>query len=162
MDAITHLYRTALLWTGSTAAGYDHYDRSHRLTADGPSAELTLSADPAFRGDRSLFNPEQLLVAAASSCQMLSFLAVAAKSRLDVTSYLDDAVAVMPEDDRPVRITRIELHPTVTLTDHGSGRPDGERLQHLTDVAHRECFIASSLRSEVVVHPTFEWVDGND
>lgn len=154
-----HTYRTSLSWEGTTGRGYAHYDRTHRLRAEPAEVGLTLSSDPAFLGDPSLLNPEQLLVAAASSCQMLSFLAVAAAARLDVRSYDDDVLAVMPEADRPVRITRIELRPTIVLADTTAPRPTEERLIHLCEVAHRECFIANSLTSDVVVAPTFSWVD---
>ena len=168
--ADVHRYRTALTWAGSTGVGYDAYDRTHEVRAHvdhgdegegqgsgGSGLGLSLSSDPAFRGDSARLNPEQLLVAAASSCQLLSFLAVAARARLDVVAYDDVATAVMPEDDPPVRITRIDLHPHVVLADTDRERPTAERLAHLTEVAHRECFIASSLRSEVVVSPTFAW-----
>lgn len=158
-DAPVHTYRTSLTWAGSTGEGYGGYDRTHRLTADPAETELALSSDPAFLGDPALLNPEQLLVAAASSCQLLSFLAVAARARLDVVSYRDDATAVMPEDDTPVRITRIELRPQLVLADTGSPRPTTDRLRHLTEVAHRECFIANSLATEVVVEATFTWQD---
>jgi organic hydroperoxide reductase OsmC/OhrA len=152
-----HRYRATLAWDGSTGVGYERYDRAHRVQAPPAPVELALSSDPAFRGDPSRLNPEQLLVAAASSCQLLSFLAVAARARLDVVSYRDEADAVMPEDDPPVRITRIDLHPQVVLTDTERGRPTPERLEHLTEVAHRECFIANSLTTEVTVSPTFTW-----
>ncbi len=155
-DAV-HRYATSLSWAGSTADGYRRYARAHRLRAEPAAAGLDLSSDPAFLGDPDLLNPEQLLVAAASSCQLLSFLAVAARARLDVVAYTDDATAEMPEDDAPIRITRIDLHPVVTLADTDRERPSPERLAHLSEVAHRECFIANSLRSDVVVHPTFTW-----
>ena len=83
----THTYRTELAWVGSTGVGYDAYDRAHRVDAAPAEAALDLSSDPAFRGDPARLNPEQLLVAAASSCQLLSFLAVAARARLDVVGY---------------------------------------------------------------------------
>jgi len=152
----THPYRTSLRWTGSTRAGYRAYERTHEVRADRADAVLALSSDPAFRGDPDLLNPEQLLVAAASSCQLLSFLAVAAKARLDVVAYEDEATAVMPEDDPPMRLTQIVIRPTITVVStDGGGDPTDERLAHLCEVAHRECFIANSLRTEVVVEPTF-------
>lgn len=154
----THRYRTSLRWIGSTGAGYEAYDRAHRLDAEPATTPLDLSSDPAFRGDPARLNPEQLLVAAASSCQLLSFLAVAARARLDVVSYDDRADAVMPEDDEPMRITRIELRPSVVLADTDRPRPTPERLAHLTEVAHRECFIANSVRSEITVAPVFRWI----
>ena len=154
-----HTYRSELSWTGNTRAGYKHYDRAHQLTVPPSVTGLALTADPAFLGDPSLLNPEQLVLAAASSCQLLSFLAVAAAARLNVVGYTDKSTAVMPEDDLPMRITRIELHPQITLADTSQTRPTGDRLAHLTEVAHRECFIANSLRSDIVVTPTFHWVD---
>ena len=144
---VVHRYRTRVAWAGSTAGGYDDYDRTHTASAPPAEGELTLASDPAFRGDPALLNPEQLVVVAASSCQLLSFLAVAARARLDVRSYEDDAVAEMPEDDRPMRLTSITLRPRVVL---GPG-PTVERVRHLLEVAHRECFIASSLRTDVRV-----------
>jgi len=150
-----HTYRTSLRWTGSTGQGYDAYDRAHEVRADPAGSALALSSDPAFRGDPDLLNPEQLLVAAASSCQLLSFLTVAARARLDVVGYEDEATAVMPADDPPMRLTQIVLRPTITVVGPDGGHPTDERLAHLCEVAHRECFIASSLRSEVLVEPTF-------
>lgn len=166
-----HRYGAHGSWSGSTGAGYERYDRTHTVRAvpapdDVPAPqvphpaghrpgstanELTLSADPAFRGDPRLLNPEQLVLMAALSCQMLAFLAVAARARIDVVAYEDDGVAEMPEDDPPLRITTIRLRPTIT-----TGRPvDEERLRHLVEVAHRECFIANSLRTEITIHPIF-------
>lgn len=153
-----HTYRTTLRWDGTTGRGYKHYDRTHQLRADPSPVELTLTSDPAFLGDPQLLNPEQLLVAAAASCQMLSFLAVAAGARLDVVSYRDQVEAVMPEDDKPVRITRIDISPHVVLADTDAPRPTLDRLLHLTEVAHRQCFIANSLSSDVTVSPVFTWV----
>lgn len=144
-DAVVHRYRARVAWSGSTAEGYEAYDRAHSASAPPADAALRLASDPAFRGDPALLNPEQLVVLAASSCQLLSFLAVAARARLDVRSYEDDAQAEMPEDDRPVRLTTIVLRPRVVL---GPG-PTVERVRHLLEVAHRECFIANSLRTEV-------------
>lgn len=143
----THSFTTALTWSGSTAVGYDTYSREHELTMS--SYDITASSDAAFGGDAQLPNPEQLLVAAASSCQMLSFLAVAARARVDVTGYTDEAVGEMPEGNRPMWVTRIVLRPQITL---GSPAPRA-KVERLVEVAHRECFIAQSVRSEIVVEP---------
>ncbi|MDQ6695899.1 MAG: OsmC family protein [Actinomycetota bacterium] len=155
MTGTTHTYRTTLAWEGSTGEGYDAYDRTHTVAAAPAQAALTLSADPAFKGDPSLLSPEQLLVLSASSCQLLSFIAVAARARIDVVAYRDSAEAVMPEDDLPVRITRIELRPAITIRTHGDAGPTDDRLSHLCEVAHQECYVANSLRTEVIVTPTF-------
>ena len=103
-----------------------------------------------FRGDSALLNPEQLVVLAAASCQLLSFLAVAARAHIDILCYDDEGEGVMPEDDPPTRLTLIVLRPTIRV---GPG-PSEERVKHLVDVAHRECYVANSLRTEVRVEPT--------
>jgi organic hydroperoxide reductase OsmC/OhrA len=148
-DTGVHRYTASCTWQGSTAAGYDAYERTHEAKAPPAPATLQLSSDPAFRGDPALLNPEQLLVLAAASCQLLSFLAVAARARIDVIEYQDDAEGEMPEDDRPMRITRITLRPRITIR----GDVDAARVRHLVEVAHRECFIANSLTTDVVVKP---------
>lgn len=154
-----HRYRATLTWTGSTGAGFDRYTRAHEGTCP-PAAvgqPLPLSSDPAFGGDPATLNPEQLLVLAASSCQMLSFLAVAARARLDVTRYEDDAEGEMPEHDTPLRITRITLRPAITIA---GDAPGDARLLQLAHTAHRHCFIANSLTSEIALEPTFRRVPG--
>jgi len=150
----THRYAARTAWSGSTAAGYDAYTRAHEATCPPAAREqpLALSGDPAFGGDPSRPNPEQLLVLAASSCQLLSFLAVAARARVDVVAYEDDAEGEMPEHEHPLRIARITLKPTITV----AGRaPDDARLRQLVETAHRHCFVANSLTSEIVLAPTF-------
>jgi organic hydroperoxide reductase OsmC/OhrA len=145
-----HQYAVQCSWSGSTGVGYDTYRRQHEGGASGVSPRLKLSSDRAFRGDSTLMNPEQLLVLAASSCQLLAFLAVAARAKLDVVGYEDEAVGVMPEDEPPVRLTRILLRPRITM---GSSVSE-DRVRHLVEVAHRECYIANSLKTDVDVEPT--------
>jgi organic hydroperoxide reductase OsmC/OhrA len=147
-----HRYATVTSWTGSTGVGYGAYGRTHTAAADPAEQALTLAADPAFKGDPRLLNPEQLLVLAASSCQLLSFLAVAARARIDVVAYEDRATAEMPEEPRPARVTRIVLRPRITVRGE---MPRGTRLLHLVEVAHRECFIANSLTSQIEIQPSF-------
>jgi organic hydroperoxide reductase OsmC/OhrA len=137
-------------WSGSTGAGYDSYDRTHTMRCPPAGDELTLTSDPAFLGDAGLLDPEQLLLAAAVSCQLLSFLAVAARARIDVVAYSDDAEADMPGDLRPMRITAIRLRPTITV----APGTDIDRIDRLVDVAHKECFIANSLNSEMDIRAT--------
>ena len=144
----THHYAVRCSWSGSTGVGYEAYVRDHEASATNAVVRLRLSSDPAFGGDPALLNPEQLLVLAASSCQLLAFLAVAARARLDIVDYQDEAVGHMPEDDPPVRITRIDLRPTIIVRASVSE----DRVRHLVEVAHRECYIANSLNTEVVVN----------
>lgn len=148
----THEYSARLTWTGSTGEGVRAYSREH--TADlGPAGSLALTADPAFRGDPALPNPEQLLVVAASSCQMLSFLGAASRAGVDVLDYEDDAAGVMPGDSAPMSITQIELRPRIRV--RGT---DEKTVQELVEQAHRNCFIANSLRSEITISPRLEIV----
>lgn len=149
-----HRYRVGASWTGSTGAGYGAYDRGHRAATEPPTVDLALSADPAFLGDPARPNPEQLLVAAAVSCQLLSFLAVAARARLDVLAYRDRAEAEMPEADPPVRITRIALRPHVTVAAEGDRETVTARVRRLAEVAHRECYIANTVRAEITIETT--------
>ena len=94
-----HAYRARCSWSGSTGEGYEQYRREHVGSAPPAGDSLLLSADPAFRGQAEHLNPEQLVALAAASCQLLSFLSVAARARLDVVAYEDDAEGVMPEGD---------------------------------------------------------------
>jgi organic hydroperoxide reductase OsmC/OhrA len=147
----THRYETRLSWNGSTGLGWDHYDRVHTATAPPAEQEIRLGTGESH-GDPSVLNPEQLLVMAASSCQMLWFLDLAARARIDVVAYADDALGVMPEEDRPVRITQITLRPRITV----AGEASEERVRKLVHTAHEHCFIANSLTSEVVIEPTVQ------
>ncbi len=153
-----HRYTARCSWTGSTGVGYEKYERAHAVGAPPATAALALSSDPAFRGDAGLLNPEQLLVMAASSCQLLSFLAIAARARVDVVAYEDQAEAEMPEDDRPIRIKTIHLQPRIAVAAGNSGAQANEvRLRQLVAQAHHECYIANSLKTEITVEPVFEW-----
>jgi len=145
-----HTYRAQVQWAGSTAAGYRAYPRAHTAYTPPATEGFDLSADPAFRGDADLPNPEQLLVLAASSCQLLSFLALAARQRVDVVGYEDEATGEMPMDELPQRIARITLRPNVSV----AGEADLEAVERLLHQAHTECYIANSLTSEVVLEPT--------
>ena len=158
-----HHYRACCLWNGSTGAGYEHYLRAHEASAPPAQATLTLSSDPAFRGDPAQLNPEQLLVLAAASCQLLSFLAVAARSRVNVVSYRDEAQGEMSEGEKPMRIGRIRLSPHIVLAPMSGSAPatpahDDARIRRLVEFAHHECYIANSLKTEVLVEPTIEWL----
>jgi organic hydroperoxide reductase OsmC/OhrA len=145
-------YRATCRWVGDTAAGYENYDRTHSASAPPASTDVVVSADPAFRGDPAELNPEQLVVMAASSCQLLSFLAIAARARVRVLEYEDDAEAEMPEDDLPVRLTRIVLRPRIVV---GPGVAE-ERVLRFVEMAHEQCYVANSLETEIAIEPKIE------
>lgn len=150
--AQVHSYQSHVVWRGSTGAGPAHYDRTHHAVCPPAQQELRLSADPAFRGDPTLLNPEQLLLAAASSCQLLSFLALAARAGADVVAYEDDAEAIMPEDDHPARITQVVLRPQILV----AAGTDLDLVRRLVDEDHDGCYVASSLTATVVLEPSVE------
>jgi organic hydroperoxide reductase OsmC/OhrA len=118
-------------------------------SAPAAQSELQLSADRAFRGDAGLWNPEQLLVLAASSCQLLSFLALAARARIDVLVYDDDASGEMPQDDAPMCLTAITLRPRIVVA---AGTSE-QRVRKLVEAAHRKCYIANSLKTRILLEP---------
>jgi organic hydroperoxide reductase OsmC/OhrA len=145
-----HRYEARVAWRGDTGAGYDAYDRAHDAAAPPADAALGLSADPAFLGSSERLNPEQLLLMSASSCQLLSFLARAARMRLQVLGYEDEAEASMDMDDPPARINRIVLRPRITV----AAGCDEAKVRKAVDGAHRDCFVANALSCEMVIEPT--------
>lgn len=146
----THEYRSQLSWTGSTAER--SYDRTHRVVVPPAAGELRLSAGPEFGGSSELPNPEQLQVAAASSCQLLTFLAFAAGSHVEVLAYEDDADGLMPEDDEPMRITEITLRPRISVAPD----TDVDRVRRLVERAHEHCFIANTVAARIAIEPVIE------
>jgi organic hydroperoxide reductase OsmC/OhrA len=149
-----HTYQADLTWEGSTAEGYGDYTRAHEVRTPPARATLHVTADVPFRGDADFTNPEQLLLAAASSCQLLSFLAEAARAGVDVVAYTDDAEAFMPVSREPMHVQRIVLRPHVVVR----GEVDDAEVVRLLEAGHDGCFIANSLRSEIVLEPTIEHV----
>lgn len=145
-----HEYVVDLTWSGSTGEGYERYSRQYEMSTGGTLGPF--SADPAFGGDPALANPEQLLVMAAVSCQLLSFLAVAARSRVDIVQYVDRAVGVLPQlSDGPSWVTTITLSPRITVRGHV---PEAKLLR-MVQIGHRECFIAGSLRTRIEIEAVF-------
>ncbi|HTV11448.1 MAG TPA: OsmC family protein [Acidimicrobiales bacterium] len=145
-----HEYRCELSWAGSTGKGYRAYDRTHQVRMPPAKAELDMASDPSFLGDPALPNPEQLLTAAATSCHMLSFLALAAREGLDVVAYRDEALGRMPVSSQSMET--ILLKPRVTI----AGAVEEGQFRRLMHEAHETCFIARSLRSEITVEPELE------
>lgn len=152
-----HEYRATLVWEGNLGTGtasYGSYGRAFRVQIEG-KADLLGSADPAFRGDPDLHNPEDLLVAALSSCHMLSYLALCARRRIPVVDYRDEAQGTMivtPEGGG--RFAGVTLHPQVTL----AGEAHLALALALHEQAHRECFIAASCNFPVAHDPVVTFV----
>ncbi len=142
-----HHYAAKLIWTGAAAgptSDYRSYSREYRVEFAGKPA-MTGSADPAFRGDPALHNPEDLLVVALSSCHMLSYLALAALEGIQVVAYEDSASGTMQQEGRGGHFTEVVLRPRVLLAP-GS---DLARAEALHKAAHETCFIANSVNFPV-------------
>ena len=142
-----HTYLVTTAWTGASEGptrGYKGFSRTYRQVF-GDKLELTGSADPAFLGDASLINPEELLVAALSSCHMLSYLAWCALEGIEVTAYADNAQGVMVEQHGAGEFKRVTLYPRVAV----APGTDMDKALTLHQKAHEVCFIARSVNFPV-------------
>lgn len=149
-----HLYEVKLEWTGNKGEGtkdYRSYERSYSITGkDKP--DLLGSSDPAYRGDPTRWNPEEMLLASLSACHMLWYLHLCSEKKIIVNGYQDNPVAVMVVDGAGTgKISEAILKPTVTLADP-SRQADAETLHH---PAHEKCFIANSVNFSVKIEPVF-------
>jgi len=137
-----------LAWEkGEAPFTYEAYPRNHSIAFKNGQETIIASASPPYRGDASKCDPEDMLVAALSSCHMLSFLAIAAKKKLTVTSYEDDAVGFLENNGGKLWMTRVILRPKVAID------TDAETLTHIHHLAHEACFIANSVKTDVSVEP---------
>lgn len=148
-----HQYALTIEWTGNTGEGtasYRSYERSHRISAGNKPAILA-SSDPAFRGARTRYNPEELLVAALASCHMLSYLHLCAVAGIVVTAYADSATGTMVETpDGGGHFTEVTLNPTVVVTELWMV----DKANALHHQANQLCFIANSCKFPVHHQPT--------
>jgi organic hydroperoxide reductase OsmC/OhrA len=141
-------HHIALSWEkGDVPFTYEAYPRNHTISFKNGQETVTASASPSYKGDGSKADPEDMLVAALSSCHMLSFLAIAAKKKLTVNSYQDDAVGFLENDGGKLWMTRVVLRPRVAID------ADAETLSHIHHLAHQACFIANSVKTNVTVEP---------
>ena len=149
-----HRYRSTVVWTGNTGEGtasYKAYERAHVISAAG-KADIAGSSDASFRGDASRWNPEDMLVASASTCHMLWYLHLCAVNHVVVLDYRDEPEGLMIEEaDGRGAFSRIVLRPHVKL----SASSSEEKARELHHQAHRMCFVANSLKCEVTTEPTF-------
>ena len=116
-----HNYAITIQWTGNTGegtSGYRAYERSHTIIASNKTG-ITGSSDPAFRGDKTKYNPEELLVASLSACHMLSYLHLCAVAGVIITDYIDNATGTMVETSNGGgHFTEVTLNPIVTVAEN--------------------------------------------
>ncbi len=148
----THGFKINVTWSGNTGRGtesYSSYERAHEISAAGKPV-IAGSSDPAFRGDESRYNPEELLIASLSACHMLWYLNLCADARVVVTDYADRAEGSMViTADGGGHFTEVTLKPAVTVTKES----DTRLAEELHLKAHHLCFIANSVNFPVRVEP---------
>jgi organic hydroperoxide reductase OsmC/OhrA len=148
-----HHYSLNVAWTGNTGTGttsYRTYERSHIISAENKSIILA-SSDKAFRGDTSMYCPEELLVASISSCHMLWFLHLCSDHGIIVTDYTDSPEGIMIEtSDGGGRFHEVILKPAVTVIEDSMI----SNLDRLHEKAHELCFIANSVNFTITLKST--------
>lgn len=149
----THTYGVRLDWTGNQGRGTatpGSYSRAHTIRAPG-KPPIAGSSDPAFRGDNTCWNPEELLLASLSACHQLWYLGLCADAGIVVTAYEDDPDGTMTEEaDGSGQFTSIILRPRVTL----AASSDSGVAEALHAMAHARCFIARSVNFPVSCEPS--------
>mgnify|MGYP001275825157 CR=1 FL=1 len=147
----SHAYAVHLTWTGARQGpvkDYAGYSRAYALAIAGKPT-LAGSADPLFRGDPAVHNPEDLLVGALAGCHMLTYLALCARAKIIVTAYEDAAGGTMVLEGGGGRFTEVVLRPRVTV----AAGTDVEKARALHAAAHHDCFIAASVNFPVRHEP---------
>ena len=113
---------------------------------------MQASAAPAYLGNPKLVDPEEAFVASLSSCQMLTFLAIAAKKKFVLDEYLDEAIGYMEKNaEGKLAITRVTLRPRLKFS--GEKQPTAQEIEEMNHAAHEQCFIANSVKTEIKVEP---------
>ena len=147
-------HQAAIRWRSDGEFGSGRYSRGHEWRFDG-GAQVRASSSPdvvpAPMSDPAGVDPEEALIASVASCHMLWFLSLAQQAGLEVESYSDDAVGEMGRiGPRRMAVTRIILSPSIEF---GGAAPDPDTLARLHHEAHERCFIANSLKTEIIVEP---------
>ncbi len=155
-----HHYKLTLKWTGNTGTGtlnYRAYERSHTIIVENKQ-DILGSSDPSFRGDKTKHNPEELLLAALSSCHMLSYLHLCVVAGVIVTDYIDNATGIMINTpDGGGYFSEVTLNPIVTVTENSMI----EKANELHKKANQLCFIANSVNFPVHHKPICRIKDKN-
>lgn len=148
-----HNYSTYVRWVGNKGKGtsnYKEFERSHIISVKN-KPDILGSSDPAFRGDKLKYNPEELLVASLSSCHMLWYLHLCSETKVIVTNYVDEAIGTLIETSNGGgRFTEVVLNPIVTVTEPSMILQANE----LHKKANELCFIANSVNFKVEHYPT--------
>jgi organic hydroperoxide reductase OsmC/OhrA len=132
---------------------YKTYDRSHLWEFEGGTL-IKASAAPDYLGKAELVNPEEAFAASLSSCHMLTFLAIASMKKYLVSTYVDNAVAILGKNEtRKMGVKTLYLRPKITF--EGDKIPDNRSIDEMHHRAHQECFIANSVLTDIIVEPVY-------
>ncbi|WP_223668881.1 OsmC family protein [Kangiella shandongensis] len=146
-------YFATINWSRGDQKFFDNqYSRAHQWSFDG-GAVVEASSSPHIvplpHSVESNVDPEEAFVASLSSCHMLFFLSIAAKKRLVVDSYEDEAVGVMGKDEQGKEfVETVTLKPKAVFS--GEKQPSAEVLEKMHHQAHELCFIANSVKTKVL------------
>lgn len=149
-------HQATINWNrGSDIFTDNKYSRAHQWQFD-EGVVVQASASPHIvptpYSNPAAVDPEEAFIAALSSCHMLWFLSIAAKNNFCVDSYRDEAYGTMQQDHNGRQyIAKVVLHPKVIFT--GENLPNEDAIKLMHHEAHLECFIANSVKTEVVCHP---------
>jgi len=153
-----HFYSLEVKWTGNLGkgtSGYTHYSRNHEISAEGKYATINASSDPAFRGEKERYNPEELFLSSISTCHMLWYLHLCADNGITVVEYIDQPEAIMEEETgKGGRFTHAVLKPKVSILEADKT----DLAQSLHNKASEFCFTTQSVNfpvdteGKVVVH----------
>ena len=145
-----HEYRATTTWRRTSADfTYETYNRAHEVQFGGGEV-VPWSAAPEFKGDAQRVNPEEAYVASLSTCHLLTFLAIAARRRFVVDTYVDEAFGVMEKNAQgKFWVSKVTLRPKVTFA--GTHQPSTQEISDLHHAAHDNCFVANSVRTEIAV-----------
>ncbi|MGD9591395.1 MAG: OsmC family protein [Candidatus Berkiella sp.] len=144
------VYSATIEWKRQTQTfDYKTYNREHHWRfANGMSIDA--SAAPEYLGKESCLDPEESFVATLSSCHMLFFLAIASMKGFTIDSYIDKAVGTLEKNaNGKLAMTKVVLKPQITFT--GDKKPSVEDINHMHEKAHKECFIANSVNTEISI-----------
>ena len=152
-------YTSKILWERNGANFSDNrYSRKHVWRFDGGIEVPASSSQQVVRvplSDAAAVDPEEAFIASLASCHMLWLLDIAARAGFIIDTYVDDAVGILAKNSAgKLAMTTVTLKPNVIFS--GDKLPSREDIERMHHKAHDECFIATSVKSEVRCEPVFD------
>ena len=148
-------YSAKITWKRQPEEAFtdNKYSRGHSWEFDGGVVVAASSAPsivPLPYSIEANVDPEEAFIASLSSCHMLFFLGIAGKRGFVIDEYIDNSIGIMEKDgDGKISITKVTLRPQVTFG--GEKQPTLEKVEQMHHQSHEQCFIANSVKTEVVI-----------